>query len=102
MKQRTSLIIPVLVSVMAIGMTIWMWYYKIQLGLHRYFDIDELAYLYWATHMHMGLKPYVDFLFYPAPGFFAVLVPIVSIFQGVAVFTASRGILLVIFALLCD
>ena len=77
-----------------------MWYYKIQLGLHRYFDIDELAYLYWATHIHMGLKPYIDFLFYTAPGFYAVLVPIVIVTKGIAVFAVARGAMLVIFALL--
>lgn len=100
MKHRASFIVPVVVGVMAICMTAWMWYYKIQLGMHRYFDIDELAYLYWATHMHMGLKPYVDFLFYTAPGFYAMLVPIVALTKGIAVFAAARGAMLIVLALL--
>jgi len=98
MKYRASYIVPCVVGVMAIGLTVWMWQLKIQLGIHRYFEIDELAYLYWATHIQMGLKPYIDFLFYPAPGFFILLVPIVSAFQGIAVFAASRGAMLVVFA----
>lgn len=98
--MRKFSLVPIVVSMTALGLFLWMWYYKIQLGMHRYFDIDELAYLYWATHIHMGLRPYIDFLFYPAPGFFALLVPIISAFDGIAVFAASRSAMLVVFGLL--
>lgn len=93
-------IVPLAISITILLLGIWMWQEKIFLGLHRYFDIDEFAYLYWASHMREGARPYVDFLFYPAPGFFALLVPLVAVSKGIAVITTVRMAMLVLFGVL--
>lgn len=42
---------------------------RYQLGLTRYFDPDELAYLNWGAHIAVGQQPYVDFMLQTTPGF---------------------------------
>ncbi|MFH0749484.1 MAG: hypothetical protein V1917_01040 [Candidatus Gottesmanbacteria bacterium] len=49
---------------------------KYQLGMIRYFDMDEFAYLNWASHMTQGFVPYRDFLYQLPPGFLLMLTPI--------------------------
>lgn len=53
-------------------------FWRMELGLGRYFDVDEYAYLYWAKHMLMGYMPYRDFLFFAPPGFLAYLLPFIA------------------------
>lgn len=49
---------------------------KLQLGINRYFDADEFAYLHWAHNVFTGRIPYKDFLSYIPPGFFYLLAPL--------------------------
>jgi hypothetical protein len=50
----------------------WHW----RLGIVRYFDVDEFAYLHWARLVSLGQRPYVDFFFYIPPGFLWFLAPL--------------------------
>lgn len=72
-------------------------YLKWQLAQMRYFDHDELSYLYWATHMQMGDMPYRDFLLYPAPGLLWLLEWVASWFSGFQLFLAGRTLMFGIF-----
>ncbi|OIO14732.1 hypothetical protein COV53_03455 [Candidatus Gottesmanbacteria bacterium CG11_big_fil_rev_8_21_14_0_20_37_11] len=53
-------------------------YWHFVIGLTRYFDVDEFAYLFWGYNFSIGLKPYTDFFFLLPPLF---LFPISWIFQ---------------------
>ncbi|MBM3282998.1 glycosyltransferase family 39 protein [Candidatus Gottesmanbacteria bacterium] len=48
-------------------------FWRFQLGLTRYFDVDEFAYLHWGYNVSIGEHPYVDF-FYLLPPFFLYLI----------------------------
>jgi len=76
---------------------VYFWVLRYHLAVTRYFDHDELAYLYWARHMADGSMPYRDFLLYPAPGLLWLLQPIVTQFNGFATFLAGRALLFWIF-----
>ena len=76
------------IAVCCLGM--YFWYMKYQLAIVRYFDHDELSYLYWARHMVDGSMPYRDFLMYPVPGLLWLLEPVVYFFHGFSTFIAGR------------
>lgn len=57
---------------------IYFLFLRFQLGLTRYFDIDEFAHLHWGYSLYAGEKPYTDF-FYLFPPFF--LYPIAFIYS---------------------
>jgi len=69
MKGRILLIVTGLVMLSML----WM---KLELGLTRYFDADEFAYLHWAHNVYRGSVPYRDFLLYVPPGFLVFLAPL--------------------------
>ena len=87
---RQLISIPSIITVLIVCVSAYFLYWKLQLGFVRYFDHDELSYLYWARHMVDGSMPYRDFLAYTAPGFFWFLEPIVYFFHGFDVFIAGR------------
>jgi len=74
------------------------WHY--QLGLTRYFDVDEFAHLSWSYQMLSGRKPYVDFLFFFPPGFAVFLMPLFALGSGVTPIIAGRLVQFGIFVLL--
>ena len=61
------------------ALSLW---WKLQLGLVRYFDADEFAYLHWAHNVYTGRIPIIDFLMYAPPGFLYILAPIYAFFTG--------------------
>ncbi|KKR02036.1 MAG: hypothetical protein UT26_C0029G0005 [Microgenomates group bacterium GW2011_GWC1_39_12] len=83
-------LIPLLCCIATISLGLYFWYVKYQLTVVRYFDHDELSYLYWARHMVDGSMPYRDFFAYSAPGFFWFLKPVVYFFHGFMAFIAGR------------
>ena len=83
MKARFFLIVTGLVF-------LYLLWAKLELGLLRYFDADEFAYLHWAHNVASGKVPYKDFLLYVPPGFLYVLSLLFSFFQGTAILTAGR------------
>lgn len=74
---------------------------KLQLGLLRYFDADELAYLHWTHNIASGQLPYKDFLSYVPPGFFYALAPIFLFFDGIAPLMVGRTFAWIIFVGIC-
>jgi len=86
-----------LVSCLLLLVFLW-WHW--QLGLTRYFDVDEFAHLSWAYQMLSGRKPYVDFLFFFPPGFHLFLMPLFALGSGVTPIIAGRLVQFGIFVLL--
>ncbi len=52
---------------------------RYNLGLVRYFDMDEFAYLNWVSHFVKGSMPYRDFLYQLPPGYLLFLTPFVLV-----------------------
>ena len=74
----------------------WHW----RLGIGRYFDVDEFAYLHWARLVSLGQKPYVDFFFYIPPGFLWFLAPLFWLGGGVWPVVVARVMSFGVFAAL--
>lgn len=73
---------------------------RLDLGLIRYFDADELAYLHWAHNVFIGKLPYIDFFFYVPAGFIWVLAPMFLFVKGSAILSVSRMAAFIIFVLM--
>ncbi len=65
---------------------------RFRLGQTRFFDVDELAYLHWASHYVRGSMPYRDFLFFIPPGYLWFLAPIFVFAHGMAPFFVGRAL----------
>ena len=68
------------------------------LGLTRYFDVDEYAYLHWAYQIFSGQKPYTDFFLYVPPGYQWFLAPLFWLGRGTAPLLAARVQAFLVFA----
>ena len=91
------------VFVVSFGLLAYFLYWHYTLGLTRYFDVDEFAYLHWARQVSAGFVPYRDFFSYIPPGFFWFLAPLFRIgFTGVAPVLAARAVMFVVFVILCS
>lgn len=75
----------------------WHW----RLGIERYFDVDEFAYLHWARLVSQGQTPYVDFFFYIPPGFLWFLAPLFLLGGGVWPVVMARVVSWGVFVALC-
>lgn len=84
-----------------LGVLIFFLWWHLRLGLTRYFDVDEFAYLHWAYNVFSGKIPYRDFFFYIPPGFLWFLAPMFAFFGGVAPILAGRVVAFSVFAALC-
>jgi hypothetical protein len=87
------------------GLLIYLLYWRLQVGLTRFFDVDEFSYLHWASNVARGSMPYKDFFFYGTPGFLWFLAPLMKTFgNSIEVFIVARvtsfGIFLGMLALL--
>jgi len=67
-----------------------------QLGILRYFDMDEYAYLSWATHLSQGNIPYVDFFYGVLPGFLWFLAPFTGSSPDATVFVTVRTVFFIV------
>ncbi|MCL4360223.1 hypothetical protein M1555_03155 [Patescibacteria group bacterium] len=70
------------------------------LGLVRFFDADEFAYLHWAAHMAAGRVPYRDFFLFVPPGFGWFLMPLFFFGHGISPLIAARVMEFAVFTLL--
>lgn len=76
-------------------------YWRFQLGIHRYFDIDEYAHLHWTYNFFSGFMPYRDFLYFFPPGFLFFLLPVFAVVgKSYVVLTAARVFMFLVFLLL--
>lgn len=101
MKRFFSRItIPSLLLVSTLGTGLYFLFWKFQLGLIRYVDLDEFAYLWWASHVHQGVMPYRDFFYYSTPGFLWFLSPVFVFFSGIAPLLVGRVMMELVFTAL--
>lgn len=73
---------------------------RYQLGQTQHFDLDELAYLHWASHYVSGSRPYRDFFFFGTPGYLWFIAPAFIFSKGIAPFFAGRVLAFGAYALL--
>lgn len=76
--------------------TLW-WRY--QLAVHRYYDVDEFAHLRWASMVVRGYRPYIDFLTFFPPGFFWFLSPLFFFGSGVTPIDSGRFMMFLLLVL---
>lgn len=88
-------------TILAFVVLIVLLYFRFQLGLVRYFDIDEFAHLHWGYDFFAGAKPYRDFLYFFPPGFLFFLWPLFAFLPHTAVvLTGARVLAFAVFVLL--
>lgn len=95
-KQSDAVLRIFLGSLTAIALGLMVWW-KFRLGIIRYFDADEMAYLHWAHNVFAGRIPYLDFLSYVPPGFLYVLAPLFWFVGGTSILVAGRIFAFVVF-----
>lgn len=100
-KSTESKFIGVVLCVVSVVLLFGLLVWKYQLGITRYFDADELAYLHWAHNVFAGSRPYLDFFFYVPPGFLWFLAGIYAFFGGTTVLEVSRVLAFCIFVGMC-
>jgi hypothetical protein len=73
------------------GLLLFLLYWRLQVGIHRFFDVDEFSYLHWTANLVHGQRPYTDFLLGFPPGFLWFFAPVVALFSfNPYVFVAAR------------
>src|SRR3989338_420758 len=86
----------------ALGVLAALLYFRLDLGIRRYFDIDEFAHLHWGYNLFLGQKPYSDFFYIFPPFFLYPIALILSIFGRSAVsLIAARIFIFMVFAGVC-
>lgn len=78
-----------LIGISLVTLCLLLWN-ALQLGLIRYFDADEMAYLHWAHNVFVGRVPYVGFLSYVPPGFYYALAPLYWLTHGTDILFFGR------------
>lgn len=87
--QFRELVAAFLIIAIVFVLLFLLWW-KLQLGLVRYFDADEFAYLHWAHNVFRGDRPYYDFLSNVPTIFWYVLAPLYYFVRGTDILTVSR------------
>lgn len=93
MKDPLSILTYVIIAVVS--------FVRLRLGIVRYFDPDEFAYLNWAYHVSVGYQPYKDFMMLVTPLHVVFTAPIFWIWQGTDPAIIGRIVAWGIFILLC-
>lgn len=99
---RLQRIIQYLFFGIVLGISVYLFVEKYRMGMFRYFDMDEMAYLNWTAHMVQGALPYKDFSFIVTPGFLFLLAPLFW-WGGSLLFPLYGGriVAFLVFVLLC-
>lgn len=69
---RICAIFGILATCVVIG---YFSFIRYKIGLVRFFDADELAYMSWTAHFLSGSMPFRDFLYFNFPGYLLFLIP---------------------------
>lgn len=69
---RIFAVLGILATLAAIG---YFSFIRYKIGLVRFFDADELAYMSWTAHLLSGSMPFRDFLYFNFPGYLLFLLP---------------------------
>lgn len=72
-------------------------WWKLRLGLIRYFDPDEFQYLHLSYQIFLGRRPYFDFLLYITPLYLALLSKLFLFSGGTTALVVARLISFVVF-----
>lgn len=76
-------------------------YFRLRVGLVRYFDTDEFPYLNWSYHTAIGYRPYVDFFFLISPLYLLFHIPTMMLFHGAGAAIAARVSAWILTIILC-
>lgn len=72
--------------------------WRLNVGMTRFFDVDEFSYLHWVGNLAKGHLPYVDYFMFFPPGFLVFFLPLFVLFPGnPEIFLAGRVLSLIIF-----
>lgn len=81
----------------SVSVLVYLLWWRWQVGITRFFDVDEFTHLHWAANMWRGETPYVDFFTFFTPGFYWFLQPLFWWFSGQSLFIAARVVAFAIF-----
>ena len=91
-KVDITSIIIVLLFAFTIG---YLLYWRVTVGMTRFFDVDEFTHIHWAANMAKGQRMYIDFFTFFTPVFYWFLQPLFWIFHNnPSVFLAGRVVAL--------
>jgi hypothetical protein len=99
--KPVELVLYFLIAVTGVVSLVFL-YWHLQIGLVRYFDVDEYAHLHWASHLFVGKLPFIDYLSFFAPAFHWFLAPIFLFGWGTtAPFITARVVSWIVFVSIC-
>ncbi len=64
-----------LLGLATLGLLGFFLYWRFQMAFTQHFDLDEYAYLHYASHYVAGFRPFRDFYFFMPPGYLWFLLP---------------------------
>jgi hypothetical protein len=99
MNTKKDILITIVLTTL-IGLLL---YWKYDVSIHRYFDVDEFAHMHWGYNFYSGMKPYSQYLYFFPPLFLFATYPIFALVpKTYALFGAMRMEAFVFFVfLLC-
>lgn len=92
-------IIPSILFLATGALFAYVLYQRYQLGLVRFFDMDEFMYPHWAHNILLGQVPYRDFFIFVTPGYLLFLTPLFLFGSGVTPLIIGRVSAFLIFGL---
>jgi len=91
-KVDITSILIVLLFAFTIG---YLLYWRVTVGMTRFFDVDEFTHIHWAADMAKGQRMYVDFFTFFTPVFYWFLQPLFWIYHNnPSIFLAGRVVAL--------
>lgn len=95
-------ILQTLILVTGSILLLYLFSWKLRLGIGRYFDVDEFAHLHWSYNFFRGMRPYTDFFDIFPPFFLFLMYPFWSILgNAISVLIEVRVFMFVLFVVLC-
>ncbi len=89
-----------IVIVSEIFLLLYLLWWRLRLGLTRYFDVDEFAHLHWGHNLFIGQRPYTDFYYIFPPFFLYILAGVWFVFrEAVSVVIEARIVIFILFVL---
>ncbi len=80
---------------------LYLLWWRLKLGIERYFDIDEFAHIHWSYNVFRGLRPYTDFFDLFPPFLSYTLYPLWFFFGNpITVLVEARVMMFIFFVLL--
>src|SRR3989344_1491238 len=80
-EMKNGQMVKWLIVVISLFSLVLQIYFRFNLSLFRYFDVDEFAHLHWGYNFLTGSMPYRDF-FYIFPPYFLFPIAVIIAFFG--------------------